>query len=93
MVHVRTCADSGRALTQLITYFANDGDAENSLEQSGSSGSRFSSPRHQAEQELVSVEPQDISNLSKSQHQHVNELLGEAMKESMSLSGMYYVCN
>ncbi|KAB0799030.1 hypothetical protein PPYR_06910 [Photinus pyralis] len=84
IVHIRTCADSGRALTQLITYFAGDGDLI-SIETSYSVPSNFSSPRHQPEQELVNVEPQDISNLSKSQHQHVNDLLGEAMKESVSV--------
>ncbi|KAF5283909.1 hypothetical protein FQA39_LY04729 [Lamprigera yunnana] len=83
IVHIRTCADSGRALTQLITYFACDGDLVTT--ESGNVSSTFSSPRHQAEQELISVEPQDISNLSKSQHQQVNDLLGEAMKESVSV--------
>ncbi|KAK5648479.1 hypothetical protein RI129_003371 [Pyrocoelia pectoralis] len=86
IVHIRTCADSGRALTQLITYFAGDGDLI-SVETCYSVPSNFSSPRHQPEQELVNVEPQDISNLSKSQHQHVNDLLGEAMKESVNVEG------
>ncbi|KAK4884514.1 hypothetical protein RN001_000785 [Aquatica leii] len=83
IVHIRTCADSGRALTQLITYFASDGDVISA--ETNNVGSTFSSPRHQPEQELISVEPQDISNLSKSQHQQVNDLLGEAMKESVSV--------
>ncbi|KAF5280262.1 hypothetical protein FQR65_LT03070 [Abscondita terminalis] len=85
VVHIRTCADSGRALTQLITYFANDGDLL-SVE-SNAVSSTFSSPRHQPEQDLITVESQDISNLSKSQHQQVNDLLGEAMNESINVHG------
>ncbi|XP_056630005.1 autophagy-related protein 2 homolog A [Diorhabda sublineata] len=78
ILKINTCADSGRMLMLLIIYFANDGD----LVQPSSTNSAppFSSPRHRVETELVSVEPQ-ISNLSKSQHEHVNSLLGEAMKE------------
>ncbi|KAJ8968662.1 hypothetical protein NQ314_002185, partial [Rhamnusium bicolor] len=81
IVNIHTCADSSRALMQLITYFANDGDIVSSSPQA-SERSPFSSPRHQVEQELVTVEPQGISNLSKSQHERVNDLLGEAMIEN-----------
>lgn len=77
---------------QLITYFAGDGDisAQPGLENS-STGSTHSTPRKQLpsdpSEQLLSVDqPQDISNLSKSQHQHVNELLGEAMKESLAVT-------
>ncbi|XP_025831922.1 autophagy-related protein 2 homolog B isoform X2 [Agrilus planipennis] len=83
IVHIRTCADSGHALMQLITYFASDGDLCSTNENTNFTGSTNSSPRHQIDQELVSVEPQNISNLSKSQHEHVNDLLGEAMQESV----------
>ncbi|CAG9863843.1 unnamed protein product [Phyllotreta striolata] len=79
MLNIHTCADSGRMLMQLLVYFANDGDL--SPPPSSDKTSRYSSPRHQVEQELVHVEPQ-ISNLSKSQHEHVNTLIGEAMKEN-----------
>ncbi|CAG9834337.1 unnamed protein product [Diabrotica balteata] len=79
ILNIHTCADSCKMLTNLIIYFANDGDLVPPT--STTTGSSYSSPRHQAEAELVSVEPQ-ISNLSKSQHEHVNTLLGEAMKES-----------
>ncbi|XP_072387744.1 autophagy-related protein 2 homolog A isoform X1 [Diabrotica undecimpunctata] len=79
ILNIHTCADSCKMLTNLIIYFANDGDLTPPT--STTTGSSYSSPRHQAEAELVSVEPQ-ISNLSKSQHEHVNTLLGEAMKES-----------
>lgn len=82
IVHIRTCADTARALMQLITYFATDGDlAQKDL---SSISSEQSTPRKPAPSEqLLSVEPQEISGLSTSQHQQVNELLGEAMKESL----------
>lgn len=71
---------------QLIIYIAGSCDLEMAEVASGS-GSNFSSPRHKPENELVSVEPQDICTLSKSQHQHVNDLIGEAMKESITVGG------
>ncbi|CAG9820878.1 unnamed protein product [Phaedon cochleariae] len=80
ILNIHTCSDSGRVLMQLLTYLANDGDLSQS--DTVSAESPFSSPRHHVEQELIVVEPQDISNLSKSQHEHVNTLLGEAMKEN-----------
>lgn len=72
---------------QLITYFASDGDLQQNSTTSTPSSS-YSSPRHNVEQELVAVEPQNISKLSKSQHQQVNELLGEAMQESIVVTGI-----
>lgn len=79
ILKINTCADSGRMLMLLIIYFASDGDLSTSAPTN--SGPQFSSPRHHVETQLVSVEPQ-ISNLSKSQHEHVNSLLGEAMEEN-----------
>lgn len=87
IVHIRTCSDSARALMQLITYFASDGDLIK-VEEEISTSNSFSSPHRKLEEELVSVEPQDISNLSKSQHQQVNDLIGEAMEEeTISIEG------
>lgn len=81
IVHIRTCSDSGRALMQLITYFAMDGDLLPKEDEDVNSP--FASPKHlqKEPEELVHVTPQDISNLSQEQHEHVNELLGEAMVE------------
>ena len=86
-VHIRTCADSAHALMQLITYFASDGDLAPTESLFMPTGSNFSSPYHQSDQELVSVDPQDVSQLSKSQHQKVNQLLSEAMHESLIIKG------
>ncbi|RZC41089.1 autophagy-related protein 2 A -like protein, partial [Asbolus verrucosus] len=80
IIHIRTCADSARGLTQLIKYFANDGDLL-PPEDTSSVGSTFSSPRHQPEQELVSVEPQEITNLSASQHQQIHDLIQDALED------------
>lgn len=89
IIHIRTCADSARALTQLIKYLANYGDLV-PPEDGTSSGSAFSSPRHLPEQELVSVEPQEIANLSESQHQQIHDLIQDALEdvdESTSTQG------
>lgn len=66
---------------QLITYFAEDGDIVSSSPAS-SDKTPYSSPKHQAEQQLVNVEPQDDTNLSKSEHEYINAMLTDAMKES-----------
>lgn len=71
---------------QLITYFAEDGDIISSSPAS-SDKSPYSSPKHQAEQQLVNVEPQDVTNLSKSEHEYINAMLTDAMKESESEEG------
>lgn len=87
MLHIRTCADSGKALMQLITYFAGDGDcAQNECSQK-STNSSYSSPRHQYEHALVAVEPQNISKLTVSQQEQVNDLLQEAMREEVFIGG------
>lgn len=82
ILHIRTCADSARALMQLLNYYASNGDLAEETGSVGGNGSLNSSPRHQSEPQLVNVEPQHFSNLSNSQHEQVNDLLGEAMKES-----------
>lgn len=70
---------------ELIVYFANDGDIS-STDANNSNTSTFSSPKHQVEEELVSVDTQEgISQLSESQHEYVNELLSEAMEEEEKL--------
>lgn len=73
IVHIRTCADSCRALQNLITYFANDGDllSETSLSRG-------------AEVPILITESggHGMTYLSKSQVDQVNDLMAEAMKES-----------
>ncbi|CAH0551837.1 unnamed protein product [Brassicogethes aeneus] len=81
-VNIKTCADSGKALMQLITYYASNGDLGN-CEEASETSSAISSPRHAVDQELVSLDPQQqISNLSVSQHHNVKELIGDALREA-----------
>ncbi|XP_060533459.1 autophagy-related protein 2 homolog B isoform X2 [Cylas formicarius] len=77
LLHIRTCSDSGRALMQLITYFANDGDLLPDLSKRESVSS---SPKHVTDEDLINVK-QDIS-LTKSQQDHISELLVDAMEDS-----------
>ncbi|CAH1999640.1 unnamed protein product [Acanthoscelides obtectus] len=87
IVHIHTCADSARMLMQLIKYFASDGDLTKPQPSEDVSGS----PRKQSnEQELITVEPQGFSKLSDSQHEHVNEMIGEAMKESTIVEEYFF---
>ncbi|CAH2011941.1 unnamed protein product [Acanthoscelides obtectus] len=74
-------------LMQLIKYFASDGDLTKPQPSEDVSGS----PRKQSnEQELITVEPQGFSKLSDSQHEHVNEMIGEAMKESTIVEEYFF---
>lgn len=67
-------------LMQLITYVANDGDLMREL-YTNVSANHFS-PQHKTEDELVSLESMDVSNLSRSQHEQINDLLDDAMEDS-----------
>ncbi|KAG7200135.1 hypothetical protein KM043_000574 [Ampulex compressa] len=77
VLHVRTCSDSGRALTQLLTYFANDGDL---IPNTGSTES-IAVPSSGDEESLLGDE--SINTLSKSQVERVNSLMEEAMEETV----------
>lgn len=85
-VHIRTCSDSARALMQLLTYFASDGDLQTPSDTSSSIGSSHCSPLHKSnESQLIDVDhPQEVNNLSSSQKQQISDLLGDAMKETVS---------
>ncbi|KAI4495649.1 hypothetical protein M0802_008484 [Mischocyttarus mexicanus] len=75
VLHVRTCSDSGRALTQLLTYFANDGDLTTNTDNT----ENISLPGD--EESLLGDE--SINTLSKSQEERVNSLMEEAMEETV----------
>ncbi|XP_033188946.1 autophagy-related 2 [Bombus vancouverensis nearcticus] len=78
MLHVRTCSDSARALIQLLTYFANDGDLLPNMETAESS---ITVPSSGDEESLLGNEC--INTLSKSQVERVNSLMKEAMEETV----------
>ncbi|XP_008558251.1 autophagy-related protein 2 homolog B [Microplitis demolitor] len=77
VLHVRTCADSGRALMQLLTYFASDGDLTPNI---GSTES-IAVPSSGDEESLLGEE--SINTLSKSQEERVNSLMEEAMEDTV----------
>ncbi|KZC06215.1 Autophagy-related protein 2 like protein B [Dufourea novaeangliae] len=77
VLHVRTCSDSGRALVQLLTYFASDGDLLPNTESIES----ITVPSSGDEESLLGDE--SINTLSKSQEERVNSLMEEAMEETV----------
>jgi autophagy-related protein 2 len=89
VLHVRTCADSGKALTDLLTYFASDGDLM-PTDESKNSESSISSGNTKVDQVLVNMSAVDNNqnnahNLSKSQVEHVHDMMEEAMKDTNSI--------
>lgn len=85
VLHVRTCSDSGRALTQLLTYFASDGD----LILSTKSTDSIAIPNSGDEESLLGDE--NVNVLSKSQEERVNSLMVDAMEDTVK--GLDYMNN
>lgn len=85
MLHVRTCSDSARALIQLLTYFANDGDLLPNME---TTESTITVPSSGDEESLLGNEC--INTLSKSQVERVNSLMKEAMEETVKGNIKWY---
>ncbi|XP_058813814.1 autophagy-related protein 2 homolog B [Topomyia yanbarensis] len=86
-IHVRTCADSGRALAQLIGYLAAEGDllaqddgASDTESNDGPGGLPMSG---ELEGDLVPVKPNPAPEVTPKQQQRVNTLMAEAMEESI----------
>ncbi|CAK9813594.1 Autophagy-related protein 2 homolog B [Anthophora quadrimaculata] len=77
VLHVRTCSDSGRALIQLLTYFANDGDLVPNTESLES----ITVPSSGDEESLLG--DVCINTLSESQVERVSNLMKEAMEETV----------
>ncbi|XP_012255190.2 autophagy-related protein 2 homolog A [Athalia rosae] len=77
VLHVRTCSDSGRALMQLLTYFASDGD----LVSCSKSTDSVVIPSSVDEESLLGDE--NINVLSKSQEERVNSLMVDAMEDTV----------
>ncbi|XP_066590734.1 autophagy-related protein 2 homolog B isoform X2 [Prorops nasuta] len=78
ILHLRTCSDSGLALTQLLTYFANDGDLLPIID-----GTRNITIPSSAGEEIL-LGDESINTLSKSQAERVNSLMEEAMQETVN---------
>ncbi|XP_012533981.1 autophagy-related protein 2 homolog B-like [Monomorium pharaonis] len=84
VLHVRTCSDSGRALMQLLTYIANDGDLQQSSNTINSSTENISTVPPMPtkyEENLLGVE--SINTLSRSQVERVYSLMEDALEETV----------
>lgn len=86
VLHIRTCADSGKALTDLLTYFAADGDLM-PLDECENYASAMYSGSAKVDQVLVNMNAVDNNqnnnhHLSKSQVEHVHDMMEEAMKDT-----------
>ncbi|XP_015509682.1 autophagy-related protein 2 homolog B [Neodiprion lecontei] len=77
VLHVRTCSDSGRALMQLLTYFASDGD----LLQCSKSSDSIAVPTSGDDESLLGQDSLNV--LSKSQEERVNSLMVDAMEDTV----------
>ena len=85
-VHIRTCADSGAALLELIGYLAADSDLAEKDEEDEVS-SELGMPMDEQEVLLVSTsEVISAPEVTQSQQHHVNTLMAEAMEESVHIS-------
>ncbi|XP_058467736.1 autophagy-related protein 2 homolog A [Malaya genurostris] len=86
-IHVRTCADSGRALAQLIGYLAAEGDLlaqDDGASDTESNESAVGLPMSsELEGNLVPVKPNPAPEVTPKQQQRVNTLMAEAMEESL----------
>ncbi|XP_011643358.1 autophagy-related protein 2 homolog B [Pogonomyrmex barbatus] len=84
VLHVRTCSDSGRALMQLLTYIANDGDLQQPNSATNSSTESIptvSTTTTKYEENLLDVE--SINTLSRSQVERVYSLMEDALEETV----------
>lgn len=100
-LHIRTCSDSFKALLELLTYYANDGDlcdpAQGGDGESVGGGLSTTSPSKEGSGRNYGSEPALISteevgeplerNLSTSHLEAVGDLVAEAMLESELSSG------
>lgn len=81
VLHVRTCSDSGRALTQLLNYIASDGDLLPNIAASSSESVGVPPSPRSPEESLVDVE--SINTLSRSQVERVYSLMEDALEETV----------
>lgn len=83
--HIRTCADSGKALLELISYLASEGDLDDEKKEYNDAASETSSVMQQEEIEddLLKTNPKPAPEVTQTQQQHVNSLMADAMEESI----------
>lgn len=85
--NVRTCADSAKALVELINYLSKEGDLAGSrkFEEEEQSLASSMSQSCDSEDELLQMRTSErnIPEVTQSQQQHVNTLMADAMEESV----------
>lgn len=82
-LHIRTCADSGKALLEFISYLASDGDLD-VAEEDDDVKSEVSEMQCQDDAELLPMKSQESAPpVTQTQQQHVNSLMADAMEESI----------
>lgn len=83
VAHIRTCADSAKAVTELLMYFASDGDLTlNECENEEFERNNSAEPEGEETVLVSTIDTENAHVLSKSQVALVNDLMEEAMKES-----------
>lgn len=82
--YIRTCADSGKALLELIGYVASEGDlvGEEDIDDTQSEASSMHA-MDEPEDRLLQMRKSDTPEVTQSQQQHVNSLMADAMEESI----------
>lgn len=88
VLHIRTCSDSFKALTEVLTYFVNDGDlAEPSAQNTQDSEDRLPmNPIKECSSEPALINTEEISErerrMSMSQTEHLHDLVADAMEDT-----------
>ncbi|XP_049811820.1 autophagy-related protein 2 homolog A [Schistocerca nitens] len=94
MLHIHTCADTAKALAELLTYFASDGDLRPvGTETDVETGPESIIVQNHSNADQVLINTGDLTTtrqepgsdtLSKSQVAHVHNMMEEAMRETLS---------
>lgn len=89
-IHIRTCSDSGRALAQLIAYFASDGDYggigdKSDIGDEDSSMTTSHTSSIYCEADLLSMKECATSNpeISPEQQERVTQMVADAVQETV----------
>ncbi|XP_031632964.1 autophagy-related protein 2 homolog B [Contarinia nasturtii] len=79
--HLRVCADSCKALGNLIAYIAAEGDLSQTKEQDDENVDSLVSSSKDLDEDLIAVNAQNIPEVTEDQQQRVNQLMEEAMQD------------
>ncbi|CAL8111003.1 unnamed protein product [Orchesella dallaii] len=89
VLHIRTCSDSFKALTEVLTYFVSDGDLVDPSSQNQSDEDRLPmNPIKECSSEPALINTEEISDrdrrMSVSQTEHLHDLVADAMEDTAS---------